>query len=78
MEEYRPSTEVLTACGFRPSSALNQWCHREPIHLHYFELDHAIEVYNGLHHPHLQLTSKDDVAFRAEVQALASTPAAQG
>jgi len=75
MQTYRPSKEVLAACGFRPSSALNQWCHMKPIHMHYFELDHAIELYNGLPHPFIHLTSQDDGTFRAEVQTLAATPA---
>jgi hypothetical protein len=72
MNPYRPSKETLVTCGFRPSSAPNQWCHREPIHMHYLELDHAIEVYNGLPHPLHLLTSRSDESFRAEVQVLAS------
>jgi hypothetical protein len=46
--------------------------------MHYFELDHAIEVYNGPVHPRFQLTSKDDDSFRAEVQVLASAPVVKG
>lgn len=73
MENYRPSTEVLATCGFRPSSAPNQWCRMQGVHMHYIDSEHAIEVYNGLPHPFLHLISQDDEGFRAEVQAILAT-----
>jgi hypothetical protein len=75
MADYRPSNELLAACGFRPSPAAHQWCHMKNIHLHYFEDAHALEVYNGPAHPRYNLTSQSDEAFRAEVHVLASAPA---
>lgn len=71
MKNYRPSKEVLTACGFRPSTAPNQWCHMQGVHMHYIDSDHALEIYNGLPHPFFCLNSQNDEAFRAEIQALA-------
>jgi hypothetical protein len=74
MESYRPTKETLTTCGFRPSPGIGEWCHMKSIHMHYFELDHALEVYNGEEHPRHNLASQDDEAFRAEVRVLASAP----
>lgn len=74
MESYRPTKEMLAACGFHPLPTAGKWCHTQNIHLHYFEDAHALEVYNGPVHPRYNLTSQGDEAFRAEVQALASTP----
>lgn len=77
MQDYRPSIEQLAVCGFRRSSAAGQWCHMKNIHLHYFEDEHALEVYNGPVHPRYNLTSQNDEAFQAEVQVLASAPPIQ-
>ena len=74
MPSYRPSNDTLTACGFRRSPAAGEWCHLKNIHLHYFEEEHVLEVYNGPVHLRYNLTSQSDEAFRAEVKVLASAP----
>lgn len=72
MNDYRPSKEVLRACNFTPAASPNEWCHMVHIHMHYFEVDHAVEVYNGEVHPHIHLASRDDADFRAEIEELLS------
>lgn len=70
MKDYRPSTEVLNACGFKRSPEPGEWCHMNGVHMHYLENDHVMEVYVSIPHLALTLTSQNDGAFRTEVQEL--------